>query len=204
MSTILKTFLNSPNAITAVCIGSWGVTSTSIEDMIHHPIQSVFWPLVCGSVAGSWISSYTPDGFSPYVAGGIITVTCAGLIARCFGSKPKAGGKHWTIDLVQSFTDEKDKLKLSYTAHTLFEDKGLILETENNLTPQVVKTVLLESLDRLDAKVVAHIDKIISYLEKAELLDKMCGVFVHDTRKGYVMINGPNKEGKHILSVTIA
>ena len=203
MLAALHTFLSSPNAITAACIGSWGITSTSVEDIIHRPIQSVFWPLVCGGVAGKWITTYTPPEFGPYVAAIIISVTVAGLLARRLRFGPKPADKHWSLNILEAIDNHYVKERFSYTAHNMFENKGIVLETENTLTSEVVKAVLIESLDRLDGNVVAHINKITEWLKKAELLHKMSGIFIHDNRKGYVMINGPNKESKHILSIMI-
>lgn len=205
MLAVAQTFLSSPNAIVAACIGSWGVTSISVEDMMHRPIQSVFWPLVFGTVAGSWISDFTPPGFGPYVASGIIGITLTGLIAKRLGLGPKikSTDKHWSLTLLESINGENERILPSYTTHILFKGQGIVLETENVLTPEVVENVLTDSLDCLDEVVVSRIGKITSYLIKADLLDKVSGVFIHDKEKGYVMINGPKQEHEHILSLLI-
>lgn len=206
MLSEINKFLNSPNAIAVACIGSLFVTSTTVDDMIHRPIQSTFWPLVWGGLAGSWVSSYTPEGLTPCVAGSIIGVTLTGLLARHLGYKLKLPERNW-VDVTLKIVDYFDfkngsESRLSYNAHELFPDKGVILETNNTLTPEMVNAILANSIDKLDEIIYNNLLNITNALNKAKSLHKISSVFIHDNHKGYVMLNGPEKQGP-ILSVKI-
>jgi len=203
MLATTQNFLNSPNAILATCIGSWAVTSITVEDLIDHPIRSVFWPLVCGSIAGTWISNYTPVGFAPYVAGGLALITASGLCARALGLRPKPPGGSLIKNIATELGRNSNMKRISYNAHTLINDKGLIIETGDVLCSETVKTLLLKWLELLDSNIIPNIDKIGEILECEPYLDRMSGIFIHNGFKGYVTINGPNKTSIHVLSIKI-
>lgn len=75
------------NAITVTCIGSWALTSTSIDNMINRPIWSLLLSLFWGGIAGVFVAAYTPKGFEVHVVVGIIGMTTVGLIAKGFRRK---------------------------------------------------------------------------------------------------------------------
>lgn len=199
--------LSSTNAITASCIGSWAVTSISIDDMINRPIQSVFWPLFCGGIAGGWITGHTPEGFGPYVAAGIIGMTTVGLIAKSFRTKAKVktAEKHWSLVLLEALG--KNSLvtpsRFSYSAHNILKGQEVELKTEKELNSGVIRDVLIGSMSELDPLVASQINNIGFCLSKVPSFDNISSVFIHDNLRGYVMINGPKKEVEHVLSFNI-
>jgi hypothetical protein len=203
MLSTVQTFFDSPNAIVATCIGSWAVSSTSMEDIIHRPISSVFWPLLFGGIAGSWITSFTPKGFTPHVAGVITGITVLGLLARGFGYGSKNSNKTFVDIVAESLEKEQNKCKISYTAHSRIENQGIVINTEKPLCSTLVKELLIGSLEHIDSAVIPNIDMIENIVRTTPNIDKMASIFIHDGFQGYVMIDGPNKISRHTLSIKI-
>ncbi|CAH6418374.1 Hypothetical protein HVR_LOCUS120 [uncultured virus] len=196
-------FLYSPHAIAGSCIASWFLTSTSLTDIIDHPMKSIFWPLLFGGIAGKWIADVTPDSFEPYVAGGILTLTFAGFVAKKFGLIKKPKSVDWPEVILTLLNRELNKLKISYTAHSVLNEKGVYIDIDRPFTANYIKEILTNNLARLDPKVLESLDNTISIIKDNEYLNQLSGIFIHGVDKGYVMITGPNKESRQVLSIRI-
>ena len=225
-------FLESPDAIRIACIGSWALTTVSIRDMIRKPLRSVFWPLVCGNMAGRMITSYTPPGLAPYVVGGIVGITAVGILARLLGFSPDpprsksiesvitAGltdlatssigytpvpeGTSLFSHLLRAFHTHFLKLRLSYNTHRyLLSEDVTVIETAKDLSSESVKEILNEESKRLALTVVSRIDKIAECVQVAEHLDDTSSIFIHDGKDGHVLIKGPNTDTDIVLSIKI-
>ena len=181
--------LHSSHAITGSCVISWFLTSTSWDDIIDHPIKSIFWPVVCGGFAGRWISDCAPDPFKPYVAGGILALTGVAFVAKKL---------NWIKEPVKP--NRTDFLRISYTTHNVLENKGPIINIDNEFS---VENITNNIFDCLDSKVIESLDSIISVLKENDHLSRLSGIFIHDAYKGLVQINGPNKESKLVLSIRV-
>lgn len=199
--TSIWSLLESPHAITASCIISLLLTSVTLKDAVKSPLSTTFWTLLGGGIAGSLIEGLSQSQYSPHVAIGILGITSIGVGARFFGYVPDRRNKSWisiNINTGAPFSQNR----ISYTAHKLLDNYGPTIEISEPLTANSIDCVLRMRGD-LNSRLVMEFDIIKTTLQNAQFLDQVSGVFIHGADEGYVLIKGPNKESKHVISIRI-
>lgn len=201
--------LNIPAVLTFMCILSWLTTNYSGIDMILNPINCLAKAAIFGGISGQIITNWTPREFHPYVTAFIFLVTYINVLLKFFlnlRAKQSNDAKNSIDEFLDKIKDLFlifDRLSISYTAHNVIENTGKVIETTEPFTLQSVVKLIDNNLNQLDANILTYYKEIVNALTKSEHLDKIKGIYIHDSTKGYVMLINPESTFQHVLSIKI-
>jgi len=192
--------MGSPHAMVGSCIVSLFLSSNTPQHAVLHPICSVSLSVIFGGIAGKFLEHRIPDELKPYVVGTILVLTGLNLGARYMGIYPEQPSIKSIYD---SVSNEHRSMRISYTAHSILDNIGPTITIDKPLTGSLVRNIIMEAKESLDFKIISAIDTIASVVDDIEFIDKISGIFIHNSEHGFVLIKCSNNTSPHTLSIRI-
>ena len=98
--------------------------------------------------------------------------------------------------------------RISYQTHKLLDNEGPTIKIDEILTKDTVSDILTSNQD-IPRIVHKNRMKIYNALQSdaiynsPEFMTKICGIFIHDSKKGLVMLEGKSENCKQTVSILI-
>ena len=194
---------NPPIAVAAFLV-LYVVVYILLGSSLRRFIGCILWVLAFGWLAGMSISCLPPDELLPRAMIFIMAASLPWFVANILGTIRDTSHVEGDINPPSFFRTKSPSIYSSHNVGTFLckprvsyivdtsPDTDTFITSEHPLTPEVIKDLILDSLDYFDINVVCNLDKIMECLRRERPhLVTVSGIFIHDDSYGYVMIKAP-------------